>query len=80
MTVGSENLPAVHFNSAFAQLDFIKRFDWSILERIIVSLGANATPDSRSYFTFDAQVGHECHEILKCTYGHFSFGFILILH
>ena len=76
-TVGPENLPALQFNSAFAQLDFTRCFDWSILECIIVSCGTNATPffvpllapDSRSDFTFDVQVGHERHEILKCTYG-----------
>ena len=84
VTVGSKNLPVLHFNSAFTQLDFIRRFDWSILEYIIISRDTNATPfvallapDSRSYFTFDVQVGHE---LLKCTYGHFALGFILILH
>ena len=48
-------------------------FDWSILERIIVSLDTNATPfsvaslapDSRSYFTFDIKLGHERYEILS---------------
>ena len=76
VTVGPENLLALHFNSAFAQLDFIRCFGLSILERIIVSLDTNAmsffvaslASDSRSYFTFDVQVGHERHEILKCTY------------
>ena len=45
----------------------------SILEHIIVSLDTNAmsffvaslAPDSRSYFTFDVQVGHERYEILS---------------